>query len=193
MAINAVVSSESITVFGPPEIIEIGLDVGATGQRGSLIYSGFGDPSINTGVFINEPPIIGDIYIRTDSGADYGVVYQYNFTPSGNEWQSILKITPTIYSNIEEVEFVSGSASILIPLNNIYPDPPSFLAPENFSIHLTSEYSEASAISIVSKQITTGISKSLVINLKGTRQDIENGTTALNDTINLNILISIVI
>jgi hypothetical protein len=188
MAINSVVETDSITVFGPPETIEVSLDIGATGERGSLIYSGSGDPNLNTGVFINEQPKLSDLYLRTDTGADYGLIYQYNAVPGGNEWQSILKIIPILYSTIEEVEFISGSASVTIPLSNIYEDAPSSLTANNFSVQLTPEYSEAVALSISTKGLTTGESKSLVIGMRA-----KSGTTDLNDTINVNMLITVVI
>ena len=192
MAINSVVQTDSITVFGPPESIEVALDIGPSGERGSIIYSGLGDPNINTSPFVNEQPKVNDLYVRTDSGADYGLIYQYNTIPGGTEWQSILKIVPTIHNLIEEVEFISGSASVTVLLSDIYEDAPSSLTANNFSIQLTPEHSEAVAISITNKGLTTGESRSLIFGMKATQQDTGSGTTALSDTINLNILISIV-
>jgi hypothetical protein len=192
MAINSIITTESISVFGPPEVIEVSLDIGAAGPRGSLIYSGSGDPNFNTGVFANEEPIVGDIYIRQDFGANYGVVYQYGVTPGGEEWNSVLKILPTMLNLLEDVEFISGTASVSVLLSDIFADPPVSLTANNFCINITPQHTQAVAISVTNKAITAGINKSLIFGLRATQQDQANGTTLLNTTIGLNTLISIV-
>lgn len=193
MAINSVVQTDSITVFGPPEIIEIGLDVGATGQRGSLIYSGVGDPTTNTGLFINEPAQVGDIYIRTDFGSNYGLVYQYNVSPTGNQWNSILKVQPVTYNIIEELSFSSGSASYSIPVTDIYVDAPITLTASNFSVHLTPEHSKAISFSIHNKGLITEATRSLTFTVVATEQDESGGILDLEGLVNFNILINVLI
>lgn len=193
MAINSVVSTESITVFGPPEVIELGLDVGAPGQRGSLIYTGFGDPNINTGVFVNEPAIVGDLYLRTDFGSDYGVIYSYNVTPSGNEWSSVLKFQPVTYSVIEPLTFVSGSVSVSIPVNDIYNDAPATLTSSNFSIQLTPEHDKAVSFAVVDKGLVTTSSRSLVFEIIATEQDESGGVVDLAGIVDFNITINVLI
>jgi len=193
MAINSVVSTESITVFGPPEIIELGLDVGASGQRGSLIYTGSGDPNINTGVFVNEPALVGDLYLRTDFGSDYGVIYQYNTVPSGNEWSSVLKFQPVTYTTIESLIFASGSVTVSIPVNDIYNDAPGTLTASNFSIQLTPEHNKAVSFAIDNKGLVTGATRSLVFTIIATEQDQVGGVVNLVGTIDFNITINVLI
>lgn len=192
MAINSVVSTDSITVFGPPEVIELGLDVGAQGRRGSLIYTGSGDPNVNTGVFINEPALVGDLYLRTDFGADYGVVYQYNTVPSGNEWSSVLKFQPVTYSAIESLAFASGSVTVTIPLNDIYNDAPGTLTASNFSIQLTPEHNKSLAFAIDNKALTTGATRSLVFDIIA--KEVEtSGNTNLSGTVDFSITVNVLI
>lgn len=192
MAINSVISTDTITVFGPPEIIQLGLDVGAQGTRGSLIYTGSGDPNINTGVFVNEPALVGDLYLRTDFGSDYGVVYQYNTVPSGNEWGAVLKFQPVTYSAIESLAFSSGSVSVSIPVNDIYNDAPGTLSASNFSIQLTPEHNKALAFSIYNKSLTTGPTRSLVFTIIARNVE-TSGNTNLTGTIDFNITVNVLI
>lgn len=193
MAINSVVQTESITVFGPPEVVEVALDIGPQGERGSLIYSGSGDPNINTSPFVNEPASVGDIYLRADSGSNYGLVYQYNVTPSGNQWQSILKLQPIVYNTIESLTFTSGIAQVSILVSDIYTDAPASLTASNFSIQLTPQHDEAVAFSVYDKGIISGASRSLVFYVKATEQTVGGGITNLSGTFDFNILINIVL
>ncbi len=124
MAINLIVQDDNLTVYGPPQSLELAVDIGPKGDKGNKIYSGPGNPNTNSGLFINDPASISDIFIRNDLGADYGVVYQYRSVPGGNEWQSVLKFQPITYSEIIDVPFTSGSASFLIPLTSLYVDAP---------------------------------------------------------------------
>ena len=191
MAINSVVQTDSITVFGPPAAIDVALDIGPSGQRGSLIYSGSGDPNINTGAFVNESPIVSDLYVRTDAGGDYGVVYQYNTVPGGNEWQSVLKFQPILFSKIETLNFASGSASVSIPLSEIYQDAPASLLATNFSIQLTPQHSEAIAHSISAKALSASGTRALLFTVKA--KQIAGSTTDLSGNIVFNISITIVL
>lgn len=191
MAINSVIQTDSITVFGPPAAIEVALDIGPEGNRGSLIYSGSGDPNINTGAFVNENPEISDLYVRTDTGGDYGVVYQYNSVPGGNEWQSILKFQPILYSKIQALTFVNGSASASIPLSEIYEDAPASLLATNFSIQLTPQHSEAIAHSISVKALSVSGTRALLFTVKA--KQIAGSTTDLSGSIVFNISITIVL
>lgn len=88
MAINSIVLSDSITVFGPPEVIEVGLEIGATGERGSYIYTGSVDPNTNPVLFESNPQKIGDLYLRTSNNN----LYQYSSLPGGDQWQIITNL-----------------------------------------------------------------------------------------------------
>lgn len=191
MAINSVLQTDTITVFGPPESIEVSLDIGPQGDRGSLIYSGAGDPNTNSGVFSNNPAQVSDIYIRTDLGADYGLVYQYNTIPGGEEWQSILKIQPILYNALEDIEFVSGTASVSIPLSSIYADAPVSLTASDIAVLLTPQHSQPVAHTISTKGITSGTSRSLIIVIKA--KEITGSIADLTGTVKFNILISVII
>jgi hypothetical protein len=191
MAINLIVQDDNLTVYGPPQSLELAVDIGPKGDKGNKIYSGPGDPNVNTGLFINDPASISDIFIRNDLGADYGVVYQYKSVPGGNEWQSVLKFQPITYSDIVDVTFTSGSASFLIPLTSLYVDAPLNLTADNISVQLTPKYTAPVAITISNKVVTSGTSRSLQISLLG--KELSGSVTNLSGIVSINVNLSIVI
>ena len=89
MAINVVVSNDDLTVLGPPASIDLQVDIGPEGPRGSYIYSGFGDPNLVSGPFVNNPQEIGDLYYRTSNN----IIYQYSSVPGGDQWSEISSLT----------------------------------------------------------------------------------------------------
>jgi hypothetical protein len=191
MAINLIVQDDNLTVYGPPQSLELAVDIGPKGDKGNKIYSGPGNPNTNSGLFINDPASISDIFIRNDLGADYGVVYQYRSVPGGNEWQSVLKFQPITYSEIIDVPFTSGSASFLIPLTSLYVDAPLNLTAENISIQLTPKHTAPVAITISNKLVTSGTSRSLQVSLIG--KELSGSVTNLSGTVSINVSLSIVI
>jgi sulfur transfer complex TusBCD TusB component (DsrH family) len=92
MAINTVLQTDDLTVLGPPISLDVQVDIGPSGPRGSLIYSAQGDPNLNTTAFINNPPQINDLYLRTDVGIFYGTIYKYVSVPGGDQWNTLLSI-----------------------------------------------------------------------------------------------------
>ncbi len=86
MAINVVLETDDLTVLGPPASIDLQVDIGPAGERGSYIYSGSVDPNVSSTPFLNLPPKIGDLYFRTSTNS----VYQYLTIPGGEEWVELL-------------------------------------------------------------------------------------------------------
>ena len=94
MAITTSVNTDEITVLGPPASIDLQIDVGPKGDRGTYIYSGPGIPTGSGSVaFINDAPIIGDLFVNKDqTSADYSSIYQYTAVPANpNQWVKILE------------------------------------------------------------------------------------------------------
>jgi len=88
MAINVVVTNDDLTVLGPPASIDLQVDIGPEGPRGSYIYSGFNDPNTVSGPFINNPQEVGDLYYRTSNNT----IYQYTSQPGGDQWIEITSL-----------------------------------------------------------------------------------------------------
>jgi hypothetical protein len=89
--LTAICIDDDIVVFGPPDVVEVLVDIGPTGTRGSQVFVGVGNP--NT-VEIGQTPLLNDLYINASPGADYGYMYQYVSEPGGNTWIQILEISP---------------------------------------------------------------------------------------------------
>jgi hypothetical protein len=118
-SIETLLSNDDVTVLGPPEIVELSVDIGAKGNRVSQIFVGVGNPN---SISIGQTPVLNDMFINASPGPDYGYMYQYVSQPGGNTWIEVLRVSPTIYSENHLATFIagtgstSGSASIIIPI-----------------------------------------------------------------------------
>jgi hypothetical protein len=142
---DVLLSNDDITVLGPPEIVDLVLDIGATGTRGSQIFVGTGNPN---SIVIGQTPLLNDLFINTSPGENYGYLYQYISQPGGNSWVSVLRINPILYSRILTTTFTTGSASITIPIASIITQTGSALAATNFNIQYSIENSNPISSSI---------------------------------------------
>jgi hypothetical protein len=131
MAIDVLLNTDDIVVFGPPDVVEVLVDIGPSGTRGSQVFVGVGDPNL---VEIGQTPILNDLYINTSPGVDYGYLYQYVSEPGGDTWIQVLKINPTIYSENHLTTYTDGAASIVIPIADIVTVTGTPLTAENFNV-----------------------------------------------------------
>lgn len=157
---DVVLQSASVVVLGGPSTVELQLDTGATGQRGSQIYMGLGNPVSSSAV---TDPLLGDLYIDVQSGSNtYSWVYQYISKPAGNTWEAVSLLVKPGYSKIHSLNFTTGSASVSIPIASIAP---TLNNPQttNFAVTTTFENTNAIASSVVSKQI---LSNNLIVTIK---------------------------
>lgn len=94
MAISSVVNTDQITVLGPPSSIDLQVDLGAKGERGSIIYSAPGAPTgSGSAAFINETPKIGDIFINTETPNNL-IFYQLVSVPGNpSQWTTITNLS----------------------------------------------------------------------------------------------------
>jgi len=189
--VEVLLSNEDITVLGPPEIVELSVDVGAKGIRGSQIFVGIGNP--NT-VLIGQTPVFNDMYINAAPGSDYGYLYQYVSQPGGNTWIEVLKISPAIYSENHLATFVAatssyyGSASIIIPISNIISLTGAPLTAENFNVQYTISSSNPTSSSM---SIPSLITDDLVINIEAIEYD-SGSWQPLEGEITVHVFVSIV-
>ena len=151
---DVLISTDDLIVVGGPAVIDLNLEVGATGARGSQVFSGFGNPNDN-------PPSssvnINDLYINAQSTSEeYSFLYQYRSAVGGSQWVQVLKLQPTTYAKIDSAEFVDGVAEIIIAANNIVNlTTNQSLTTENFNIQHTIANINPVASAISSVQYTT--------------------------------------
>ena len=185
-------NTDDITVLGPPEVVELLVDIGPKGDRGSQTYVGSGNPNSlmsGTTLFGNEI-LLNDLYINTSPGANYGYMYQYISQPGGNSWVEILEINPTIYSKSFLTTYVDGVAEIVIPISNIVTVSGTPLTADNFSIQYSVAHTNPVATSMQVPGLV-GSGTQLVINFSG----IEYTGSAwqnLNDSVTTHIFVTIV-
>jgi hypothetical protein len=182
---TVLVSNDDLTVLGSPEIVELLVDIGPTGTRGSKVFVGIGDPN-SVGIGGGQTPLLNDLYINTSPGTNYGYLYQYISQPGGNTWIQILKINPTLFSYIHQTTFSSGIGQIIIPISSI--TTLTSLSAENFNIQYNISNTKPTSSSITSVDIS---GTDLVINMKA----IEYGSSwsNLSGIVTTYIFISIVL
>jgi hypothetical protein len=170
---DVLLNNDDITVLGPPEIVELLVDVGATGTRGSQVFVGVGNPNI---IEIGQTPLLNDLYINVSPGADYGYLYQYVSQPGGNLWIEVLELNPTIYSVNYVTTYTNGIAQVVIPISNIITSTATPLSANNFSVQFSIVNDNPVAASMIIPAIIQD-SDNLVINFKAVehRTNIDSG------------------
>lgn len=94
--LDVLVNNADITVLGPPTSIEIEVDRGAKGDRGTKTFYGSLDPNTLTNSQFETNygyvPVYGDLFINTSSGSNYGRYYMYSYAPGGDEWTAVFSL-----------------------------------------------------------------------------------------------------
>jgi len=120
---DVLLSTADVVVFGPPEIVDLLVDIGPQGIRGTKIFSGEGDPRTNPENLPSGETIqLYDMYIDISvSGGSY--LYQYiNDNALGDIWKPIVKVSPVLFGKNYSLTFASGTVTKDIPLSEILPD-----------------------------------------------------------------------
>ncbi len=133
---DVVVNTDEITVLGPPASLDLAVDIGQQGVRGSKVFSGSGTP--NTFNFGSIELIDGDLFINTSTGSTYGWLYRYTPKPSGDQWDSVLRLQTPLYAGSHNVVFTAGQGTVTIPTSSIIPTGMNIPGDDNFIIQLTS-------------------------------------------------------
>ena len=190
--VDVLLNTEDVVVLGPPDSVDVLVDIGPQGTRGSKIIVGSGEPNAQTssGVLLGTTLILNDIYIQTDPGADYGYMYQYVSQPGGNTWVEVLNISPAIYSTIQTLSFSSGSASTTIPISNIVTVTGSPLTASNFNVQFQIEGANPIAASMEIPALA-GAGTNLVINFDAVQYS-GGSWSALTGSKKVHLFISIV-
>jgi hypothetical protein len=164
--VDVLLNTEDIVVLGPPESVDVLIDIGPQGTRGNKTIVGSGEPNAQTsnGVLLGTSLILNDIYINTSSGENYAYMYQYVSQPGGNTWVEVLHLHPAIYSAVETISFSSGNGSITIPISNIVTVTGSPLTASNFNVQYQIENANPIAASLEIPALT-GPGTNLVVNL----------------------------
>ena len=184
---DVVLNNDDVTVLAPPSIIEVLVDIGPQGTRGSQFFVGVGNPN---SVSIGQTPNLNDLYINTSPGGELGYLYQYRSEPGGNVWVEVLDIYPSVYSENAQVTFDAGTSEVIIPVADIVTVTGTPLVSENFSVQYSIAHTNpvASAMQIPA---LVGAGDNLVINLEAV--EYAGGTwSALDESVTIHFNITIV-
>ncbi len=184
---EVLLSNDDITVLGPPPIVEVLVDIGPKGTRGSQFFVGVGDPNI---VDIGQTPNLNDIFINASPGGQLGYLYQYQSPPGGDSWVQVLDIYPTVYSTNYDVTFESGAAEVIIPVADIITVTGTPLVAENFSVQYSVAHTNPVASSMEIPPLVGG-GENLVINLEAVEY-VGSAWSALDEPVTVHFNITIV-
>ena len=162
MALSIPVNTDDLAIIAPPEIIEVAVDIGPTGQRGSKVFVGSGDPNSKS---FTETIYLNDLYINVSPGTDYSYMYQYISVPGANQWETILKVNPALHARLDTtVDFTSGTSStITIPISTIVTVTGAPLVASDFNVQYSLQHSNVTSSSISNVQVS---GSNLAITLK---------------------------
>ena len=188
---DVLLSNDDITVLGPPAVVELLVDIGPTGTRGSQVFVGVGDPNSIT---IGQTPILNDLFINTSPGGELGYMYQYVSEPGGDTWIKVLDLNPSIYSINYEAIFSAGTTSITIPISDIVDVTGAPLTADNFNVQhsITHTNPIASSISIPA---LVGDGSNLVVDITAVEYSSESGPAEwleLDGYLTVHLVVSIV-
>jgi hypothetical protein len=193
---DVLLSNDDVTVLGPPNTVEVLVDIGPTGTRGSKVFVGSGNPNnlTSSGSIFGQAIILNDLYINISPGTNYGYMYQYVSEPGGNTWVEILALNPTIYNKLHTTTYVDGEASITIPISDIVTVTGSPLTANNFVVQYSISHTHAVA-STVTVPALVGDGSNLVLNFKAVEYHPESGPTEwidLDEEVITHLFISVV-
>jgi hypothetical protein len=188
---DVLLSNDDITVLGPPAVVELLVDIGPTGTRGSQVFVGVGDPN---SIEIGQTPLLNDLFINTSPGGELGYMYQYVSEPGGDTWIKVLDLNPAIYSINYEAIFSAGTTSITIPISDIVDVTGSPLTADNFNVQhsITHTNPIASSISIPA---LVGDGSNLVVDITAVEYSSESGPAEwleLDGYLTVHLVVSIV-
>lgn len=120
---DVLLENDDITVLGGPESVEVSVDIGEKGDRGSRFFVGYGDPNEPDVIPSGENIELGDVFVNASTASRYGWLYIYLRTPSGNSWVEALRLQPSLYIRDADILFDSnGQGTLSVPLSDIVPD-----------------------------------------------------------------------
>ena len=190
---DIVVNTDDLVVLSPPTSIDVGVDFGPQGQRGATFYAGSGNPNdsaVSENVFGDIiVPIEGDLYINTASGANYGWLFIYNPKIVGDDWDSVLRLNPPMYTRNVELLFSSGTGTISIPTGDILPSGSIISSAYDFVVNITPINSNPTTLT-VNSQVISGPNLEIVV--EGIKYSGSTWSDLDSETINLSLMVTVV-
>jgi hypothetical protein len=136
--VDVVYSNNDITVIGGPTRLDLDLNIGPSGTRGSFIFQGNGNPNLinpNSGVFSRSPEIF-DLFIDSDPASPkYLQAYQFLNKDGVTVWEEAFKLSQSIYNVNKVVRFTAGNGETSVNLSGLGLDNLPFNDAQNSSFY----------------------------------------------------------
>lgn len=91
---EVLLSSEELTVLGGPSSVSVDVGIGATGDRGSIIYAVSADPRLATTTKPSDIKVYDITIVIDPSQSDYRVMYQ-KIGPGSEDWSELIDLNLT--------------------------------------------------------------------------------------------------
>jgi hypothetical protein len=160
---DVLLNTDDLTVLGGPARVDVQLNFGASGQRGSLLLASPGVPTANQTTIGGIPVQLFDVAINVVPGNQYLGVYQYVLVNGEPQWLYLLQLTNNIYSGNLTKTFTAGSTHVSI----LFSDLVAFgivpaLSEDNFNVQATLLSGNPSALSINNLEIVRDVQNNAV-------------------------------
>ncbi len=193
---NIFVSSDDVKVIGGTANVNVEVDFGPQGDRGSVFLVGLGNPNTVTHSQVLQPL---DIYINVQAtDEDYLVVYQYITVAGVNTWVDTGKLMTDKFSVIRTVGFTDGKTTSEVDFKVLNIAPLSLvggLTAENFNVQCTFSDPEnpiAHSITVKPLAIQSGTGD-LILPVDINAVEFSEGSwVGLNRTVYIHFLITVV-
>jgi hypothetical protein len=119
--VDVILSSDSLTVLGGPETLEVDLNIGPSGKRGGVFFTGLQNPNnLNPDSDFPSVPQTLDFYINVNtSSPDYLQFYQYVLNGASLTWVKTFNLNSESYSVNKVISFSAGDASVDIDITDL--------------------------------------------------------------------------
>jgi hypothetical protein len=174
--VDVVLATEDLTVFGGPSSINLDVDFGPTGPRGSRIYGVAADPRLST---TEKPPSLQNYdlaIVITPSEPDYLTVYQ-KIGVTTEEWVQFASLVPNLHATKYNATFTAGVATISLIASDIF-ILDSYTA-DKFMVQVSLENANPLLVRPVSTGVTlsvTTVSNKKVLNITIAAAEIDPAT-----------------
>jgi hypothetical protein len=156
--VDVLLNTDDVWVTGGPETINLNLDLGATGLRGSKIFVSNGNPNIvgnlSGSFLVNDFAINGS----TADPATYLSMYEYVIVNGAATWQKRFRLFPNIFSQNYTANFTAGSTTINVTMSTDLFLSSGTLTASNFNVQhsIVNSNPMASSIQIGTLSISGG-------------------------------------
>jgi hypothetical protein len=189
---DVLLSTDDLLVIGGPTSIDLQLDYGSKGTRGSQIFLSNGNP--NTEGNILDTPLINDLAINTSAAdtEEYLYLYQYKYVDATLAWHPYLKLLPNQFNANYAVAFTSGVGTVTVEIPSVaLPTTGAAYSASNFNIQATVSNSNPTALSVEIGTVTSGDVYTLPITFRAA-QFSSSTWSQLNATKTVYVAISVV-